>query len=385
MNNKIAVNSKFFTKTQASGVMGHVNRLGANHKNVIDEQLIKDNFGVSDENMARNYTRAIEAMPIKTKNSLIDSVLVFPLDQFEEVKREHPKEWKKQIHNSIVAMMKEMELETGFTPIGYKMHLDEGEILEDGTARLNPHAHLVFANVCTKDIVLTKTKNITKKDEFGKAMKDPKKPSKWLYERDDEGKVLTEDVDIPIKGRSPLSLHQTRGAGSVWARQQDIAAKHLKHLGFERGVCKELTKAVHLSKEQHVKRELKSSEQKIESQEIIIKEQERQIRELKTSMNFEKEKVDSFLHDREKFFAALIDGRNNEFGSLMAAAVKKYEDVPDNLKAQTLGNTMDRADDLDSAIAFESTPELDLFIKEMEASYNKTNSPQAAPRNKFKP
>ncbi|WP_133150950.1 hypothetical protein, partial [Vibrio breoganii] len=82
-------------------------------------------------------------------------------------------------------------------------------------------------------------------------------------------------------------------------------------------------------------------------------------------MMFEKEKVDSFLHEREEFFAALIEGRSNDFGSLLTAAVKKYEDVPDELKAQTLGNTMDRADELEGAIAFESTPELDLLIKKM--------------------
>ncbi|WP_412495452.1 hypothetical protein [Vibrio cyclitrophicus] len=386
MKNKIGVRTEYFTKSQAKGIRAHVKRELQNDVNVVDERLTKHNFGIKSEAMDRNYELALKLMPQSVKNSLIDSVLVLPLDQFKEVQKEHPKEWKNKLHESIISMMKEMEAELGFMPIGYKMHLDEGTPdPETGEVKLNPHAHLQFANVCTKDITLTKTKKVTLKDENGKALKDPKKPNKYLYELDEDGKPKTEVIDIPLKGRAPLSLHQTRGKDSAWAKQQDIAAKHLQHLGFERGVSKELTKAVHLSKTQHVKRELRNSEQKIESQEIIIKEQERRIRDLKLSMMFEKEKVDSFLHEREEFFAALIEGRSNDFGSLLTAAVKKYEDVPDELKAQTLGNTMDRADELEGAIAFESTPELDLLIKKMEASYNKTDSPQPIKRNTFKP
>ncbi|MCA2417576.1 hypothetical protein LAZ46_26480, partial [Vibrio chemaguriensis] len=204
------------------------------------------------------------------------------MEQFEELKKEYPNEWKNKVHGAINDMMKEMQNEFGFEVLGYKMHLDEGHLDENGKAVINPHAHMLFANVCTKDITLTKTKNVTLKDEDGIAMRDPKNPRKYLYELDESGNIKKETIEIPLKGRAPLSLYQTRGKDSIWSKQQDIAAKHLKHLGFERGTSKELTKAKHLEKSQHVKRALKKNEQKLEALELANQAAQERLRAIES-------------------------------------------------------------------------------------------------------
>lgn len=369
MKNKIAVNTKYFTRTQASGELGHVMRLFASDKNVIDPALTKNNFGMKDESIQKSYDAAIKYMPSSIKNSYIDSVLVFPLEQFEQVQKDHPSDWMNKINQSIVGMMREMESEMGFRPIGYKVHLDEGRFDENGNVVLNPHAHMIFANICTKDITLKKTKKITLKDEDGIALRDPKKPSKYLYELDEDGKPKTETIEIPLKGRAPLSLHQTRGKDSIWARQQDIAAKHLNHLGFERGTSKELTQAKHLEKTAHVARELSKAEQKVESQALLIKAHEERLRALEVSLSIQQIVVDEFLSEREAFFSALTSHATSEFEQKIQNALDKFESVPEVMQEQVFENTKNRVDDLQNAFVFkgdEETQALLDFMNRME-------------------
>ncbi len=345
MGKKIAVNSKYFTRTQAKGEMAHVKRELAEDKNVTKPENTKHNFGTPDATINSNYLSALEDMPAKTKNTLIDSVLVLPLEQVSALQKEDPKGWRKKIDESIKGMMQEMEQEMGFKPLGYKFHLDEGEKLDDGSVRLNTHAHMLFANVCTKDLTLTKQQNVTKKDEHGKALKDPKKPGKYLYERDENGKVLKQEVKIPMKGRSPLSLHQTRGSNSIWSRQQDIAAKHLKHLGFERGTSKELTKAKHLEKSQHVKRELKKNEQKLEA--VMLAQQAAQERLRAIESDF-KEKLDEFIEAREKYFTELLqDDLDIDLAMEEQEKVAQtFENLPEEVKPKAILETKTRLDDI---------------------------------------
>ncbi len=386
MKNKIAVNTKYFTRTQSIGEMGHVMRLFASDKNVVRPDLSRHNFGTSDEMMKRNYESAVAAMPTSVKNSLIDSVLVLPLEQLKEVQKEHPKEWRKKINDSIISMMVEMEKEMGFKVIGYKLHLDEGTKHEDGSITLNPHAHMLFANICTQDITIQKTKKITIKDEEGKALRDPKKPSKYLYELDDTGKPRTETIDIHLKGRAPLSLHQTRGSDSIWARQQDIAAKCLKHLGFERGTSKELTQAKHLEKTAHVARELSKAEQKVESQALLIKTQEERLRAFEASLSIYQIAVDDFLSEREAFFTALTSQATNELEKRMQNALDRFESVPNVMQDQVLENTKNRINVFRDAFVFKSDEEpralLD-FMNRMEEKKVEKEALKPKPRLKF--
>lgn len=259
MGNKICVNTKYFSKSKVEAEAGHVMRLFADNKNVPDPKRTKNNFGTRSETIKRNLDAALQKMPNAKKNSnvLIDSVLVLPLEQLKKINREN-ENWQKEIHHSIVDMMQEMEQKMGLTPVGYKLHMDEGKVNQDtGKFELNPHAHMLFANICTQDVTLQKTRKITLKGPDGKAMRDPTKPDKYLYELDENGKPKEEKYTVDLKGKMPLQYLRGRGPDSVWSMQQDIAAKHLKRFGFERGESKELTKAKHLEKDEYVSKKLK--------------------------------------------------------------------------------------------------------------------------------
>ncbi len=316
MKNRIAVRSEYFKRTQASGLKAHIKREFESDKNVLDPKLTAQNFGTRSERIELRYERALKAMPDSVQNTLIDSVLVFPLEQFEAMKKEHPKEWRYKVHEAISDMMKEMQNEFGFEPLGYKMHLDEGHYDDEGKAVINPHAHMLFANICTKDITLTKTKNVTLKDENGKAMKDPKNSRKYLYERDETGATKKETVEIKLKGRAPLSLHQTRGKDSIWSRQQDIAAKYVKPLGFERGLSKEITGAVNQKKVNYVNRKLSEKEQELEVSTLANEAKTEAIQGLEQKLDrlngMVKTRLQTFVDVRENLLVAMFSDRVEE-------------------------------------------------------------------------
>ena len=251
-------------------------RLFAENKNAIESRSHL-NFGVKDDEITARYNKAINTLEglKKNSNTLIDAVLVFPLEQWEEAKMTD-----QQVNKALQEIVRDIQAETGLTPIGWKMHLDEGRLDEDGKLILNPHAHLLFANVCTTDFTLKKECKRTVKDENGKAVKDPKKPNKWLYERDANGDIVTDEISMPMRGKMPLQYMQSRGSGSVWSRIQDIAANRLTPYGFERGVSKELTKKAHLEKTQHVEADIKRKAQEVENLELEIIERTEKINQI---------------------------------------------------------------------------------------------------------
>ncbi|HCH1318500.1 TPA: hypothetical protein NKQ12_004674 [Vibrio parahaemolyticus] len=381
MKNRIAVNSKFFKRSQVKGEMTHVMREFEHDKNVIDPSLTKHNFGTKSDAIERNYNNALREMPEGVKNSLIDSVLVFPVEQFEQVQKEHPEDWRRKINDSIVGMMKEMGQEMGFKPLGYKVHLDEGRKEADGTVVLNPHAHLLFANVCTQEITIQQTKKVTQKGADGKALRDPKNPRKYLYERNDDGEIKTETINIDLKGRAPLSLYQSRGKDSAWAKQQDIAAKHLKELGFERGIGKEITNARHLSKQQHVSRELFKAEQELESKKLLTASYESKLRELESAMILQQAKLDLFIEEREKYFSELLsEVPDASFEAILDA----FDEIPEVMQEAALESTQERVFDLKDSFNFEQSRFTDLFLNsikdKMEEKKVESEAPKSAPR-----
>ena len=288
MKNKIAVNTKYFSKSKVNSEVGHVLRVFADDKNVLDKALTANNFGLRDDAINRGLKSLMDEMvTAKDKsNVLIDSCLVFPLETFEEMKRKHPHDWSSQINKSIRGMMLEMRDKMGFEPIGFKVHLDEGHLDADGNQKLNPHAHLLFANICKTDLTITKTRKLTQKDENGKALRDPNNPKRYIYQRDEEGNVLTEKYEVNLKNKMPLQHYRDRGEGSVWGLQQDIAAKHLKHLGFERGVVN--SKKKHLDKSDHVARKA-----------------EQKIKELEAAKATMMEELEDFVSEKSKLIAAV--------------------------------------------------------------------------------
>jgi hypothetical protein len=263
MGNRIAVNAKYYKASEVSGEQGHIMRLFAKNKNVY-EHLTKDNFGTSDHLIDDRYKAAFKDVKNlkKTSNTLIDAVFVFPLEQWEKARENGMT--NEDVERVIWKTMTDIEQATGLQPCGFKMHLDEGRTLENGEIELNTHAHMQFANICNKDVTLKRVKKLTMKGEDGSSLPDPDKPKRWLYQRDENGKIKTEKTPIKLKNKMPLQYLRGRGADSVWAAMQDLAAKNMHEFGFIRGVSKEITNAVHLEKQQWIASELKRQEARAE-------------------------------------------------------------------------------------------------------------------------
>ena len=208
MKNFVAINFEYYKKNQASGEISHVMRSFAKNKNAIPH-LSSENFG-SDFDLLKRYNESLEFAEINTKqktgkksqvqNTLLDGVLVFSPEKMEIIKK-NPN-WKEEFSKEIEKYMLDIQQRTGFMPVGWKFHLDEGyNNSEDGT-NINHHAHLLFLN---------------------------------------------HNVD---NGTSPL--RNFKRGDSVWSELQDLAGKRFENLGFRRGVSKEQTHRNHLSKNEYI-------------------------------------------------------------------------------------------------------------------------------------
>lgn len=365
MKNKIAVNTKYFSKSKVSSEVGHVMRIFADDKNVLDKTLTADNFGVDDNTMNKRLEMLIGDMTTaKSKsNVLIDSCLVFPLEAFEEMKRKHPENWKKKIHESIVRMMGEMRDEMGFEPIGYKMHLDEGHLDDEGNPVLNPHAHLLFANICKTDLTITKERKLTQKGEDGKALRDPNNSKKYLYQRDDEGNVLTEKYEVNLKNKMPLQYYRERGEGSVWALQQDIAAKHLKDLGFERGVVN--SKKKHLDKSDHVARKA-----------------EKKIKELEQAKATMIDELEEFVLQKGKLIAAVAKNLAEATREAARAVKESYDELTHQESKKVAEKSIES--DFDLMVGFEVDSEVLEEVEQLANEIGINEEKKAVIRQKIK-
>lgn len=307
--NRLAVRTEYFKKSQVDAEKGHVMRIFADNKNTFSE-LTKNNFGLM-EMFNKRYEDAKKALGKsmkKNSNILIDSVLVLPADQLDEMRNSFKKEeeFQFELKKTIIAVMNDVYTEQGFYPLGFEVHLDEGTKQEDGSIKLNPHAHMLFANYCNHNLKYIKKVKRTQKDGAGKAIKDKKNPKRYVYERDGQGNVIEDESLIALKGKMPLQHYQQRGSNSVWSRQQDIATKHFEKFGFERGLSKELTQAEHKSKEQFVKDKLKKAEQA--AIEAELRAEKALISEQKT---IENQKILNSENDKLLVYNAALKNENN--------------------------------------------------------------------------
>jgi len=217
MSNFVAVNFKYYKNSQAHGEIGHVMRVFEKNTNAI-ESLPHENFG-SDFDLVAKYDELLAFAKQNTKektgrayqdkkaNTFLDGVLAFSNEQMLELKKDP--NWKEKMSQHIEQFMLEIEQKTGFMPIGWKFHLDEGTMEENGNYRLNHHAQLIFMN-------------------HDKAT-----------------------------GKAPLREFQKRKSDSIWSELQTLAGERFKDLGFVRGVSAEDTHKTHLEKDQFIKQKQK--------------------------------------------------------------------------------------------------------------------------------
>jgi len=219
MSNFVAVNFKYYKNSQAHGEIGHVMRVFEKNTNAI-ESLTHENFG-SDFDLVAKYDELLAFAKQNTKektgrayqdkkaNTFLDGVLAFSNEQMLELKKD-PK-WKTKMSQHIEQFMLEIEQKTGFMPVGWKFHLDEGTEDENGNYKLNHHAQMIFMN-------------------HDKAT-----------------------------GKAPLREFQKRKGDSIWSELQTLAGERFKDLGFVRGVSAEDTHKKHLEKDKYIDKKQESN------------------------------------------------------------------------------------------------------------------------------
>ena len=206
--NFVSLNVEYYKNSNASGEIGHVQRVFAENTNLIKE-FAKDNFGCG-YNIYERYkevydqVESIKGKKIqKTANTFIDGVLAFSRDQMNEVMKDP--DWKTSFSAHIEQFMQDVKEKTGMEPLGWEMHMDEGH--KDpvtGKYKINYHAQLIFFNYDFK----TNT--------------------------------------------APLRKYMERKGESIWAKLQDVAGDRFANFGFVRGVSAEITKAKHQRKDDFI-------------------------------------------------------------------------------------------------------------------------------------
>lgn len=219
MKNYVSFNAKYYKNSNASGEIGHIQRVFAENTNAI-KHLTKNNFGCNF-NIYDKYKEIYKKVEeVKNKkiqensNTFMDGVLSFSQDQMLEIMKKP--DWKKTFSLYIENFMDDVKQKTGMEPVGWEMHMDEGTKQEDGSYSMNYHAQLIFFN-----------------------------------------------FDFKTK-KAPLRDLMGRKGDSIWSKLQDVAGQRFEPLGFQRGVSADMTKAKHKEKDQFIKEKQKKLEQRIE-------------------------------------------------------------------------------------------------------------------------
>jgi hypothetical protein len=208
MKNYVSFNAKYYKNSNASGEIGHVQRVFATNTNQIVE-FAKDNFGCGYNIYDRykevfDQVESIKGKKIqKNSNTFMDGVLSFSRDHMLEIMKDP--DWKTSFSNHINDFMQDVKKQTGMEPLGWEMHMDEGH--KDpvtGEYKLNYHAQCIFFNYDFKT------------------------------------------------NKAPLRDLMGRKGDSIWSKLQDTAGKRFEDLGFVRGVSADMTKAKHDEKDDFI-------------------------------------------------------------------------------------------------------------------------------------
>jgi hypothetical protein len=206
--NFVSFNAKYYKNSNASGEIGHVQRVYAENTNQIKE-FAKDNFGCGYNiyDRYKDVFKQVEGVKGKkiqeNANTFMDGVLSFSRDQMLEIMQDP--DWKTSFSDHIEHFMQDVKEKTGMEPLGWEMHMDEGhKNPETGEYEMNYHAQCIFFNYDFK----TNT--------------------------------------------APLRKLMDRKSDSIWSKLQDTAGQRFEDLGFVRGVSADMTKAKHKKKDDYI-------------------------------------------------------------------------------------------------------------------------------------
>ena len=252
MASYVSARSMYYTRSQASGELGHVNREFKFNRNVLNSP---DDFVWKSCDLQARFLELLNKAEKqkgkrfqKNSNLYLDTVLVLSRERVEELQVTFGASFEQKMRECVARFEFLFKDKFGFEPVGYAFHGDEGHIDPASNVSIkNYHFHVISFNF-----------------NFSKA-------------------------------KQPL-----RNMGvSDWSIVQDIAAESFSSLGFIRGEKKENTKKVHLSKDQFVSKLIKEKEKKIDALDLLVKKKNDELSKLNKCIqslhnDFEDQKIKIF-------------------------------------------------------------------------------------------
>lgn len=208
-----AVNTKYYKHSNFGGEVGHVLREMKENINAV-KPLTGSNFGYSfggDDVPLKDYYEqklqeakdAKKGIIQKHSNTYIDSVLIFNNVKFQEAIKNGKMD---EINAYTKAFMKDFGEKTGFEPIGYEYHLDEGSVID--------------------------IKEYNDMDEEEKLEYEPVGDTLGIQYIKQNIHAHAIFLNYDFKEHKSVLKHMAK---ADWSDSQTLLHKHFKPLGFDRG------------------------------------------------------------------------------------------------------------------------------------------------------
>jgi len=203
--NYVSFNAKYWKHSKTVGLFSHSERLFQKNKNVLDPELSKSNFGtsgLSEKYYAVHQQRQSIKKARSDANTLIEAVLAFSNDRFQELEKKLSRQQlREEFDSQLQVLVNKIEKKYKLKFLAYQFHMDEYHIDKLGNKKINYHAHVYF------------------------------------YNYDFESST------------SPLRTMKRKD----WSTIQDLCGFSFSKWKFRRGLSKEKTKKEHLEKDEYIK------------------------------------------------------------------------------------------------------------------------------------
>lgn len=269
MSAYVSANTKYYSAGNASGEMGHVNRLFEKNSNVVPHP---ENIQWSEGNLCKKFLSLVaKAEGARGKkfqhnsNLFLDTVVALSRERVDELRGLKDFDFEGEM-NAAIQRFEQLFLERfGFTPIGSGFHGDEGHI-----------------NPVTKEFL-----------------------------RNYHFHMLSLNFDFNTK-KQPLRSMKN----SDWSIVQDLVGEAFAPLGFVRGESKEITKTTHLDKSDFVevelakkKAQLDEMQSKLDQLDVVLHEKHASIEQLNQNILNKESLFDLYKSDFQKNEEAIAKQR----------------------------------------------------------------------------
>lgn len=209
--NFVSFNAKYWKHSKAIGLFSHSERVFQKNKNVLDPELSKLNFGTKELSKTYQFIHQQRQSIKKARNdanTLIEGVLAFSNDRFQELENKLSKQQlREEFDSQLKVLVKKIEKKYKLKFLAYQFHMDEFHLDKRGDKKVNYHAHVFFYN--------------------------------YDFETN----------------TSPLRAMKRKD----WSTIQDLCGFSFSKWKFRRGVSKEITNRGHLEKDDFIKQKHKAA------------------------------------------------------------------------------------------------------------------------------